>query len=264
MNTNQSISIIEAAKPFSLPGNDIGIVLVHGYGGSIADYRDFGQLLHSYGYTISGLRLSGHGQGPEMLRQTTVEDCLQSVKEAVTEIQKTCHQVYLLGSSFGGVLSLALGAEQSNIAGLIVINTALSYSGAGIFQGLLLRFLKLFTPDYPKKGLTEEELRYAKSIGSAVAWPIAGILSTSKFAQKVVIPKLSAIRIPTLIMYSQADPVVGVENSKKLQALLKNTSVESAEIPIQTHRPFRDTKATLFMAHRVHEFIQRFLATRVT
>lgn len=253
-------TILPAALPFLFPGNDLGILLVHGYGGSIADYRAIGELLHAQGYTVHGLRLAGHGQGQLALRQSTINDWQRSVEQAVQKLRQSCSWVVLLGSSFGAVLCLDYVARHSDITGLVVVNTALAYKGAGIFQGLVLRTLQLFSPDYPKKGLSDSERIYAASIGSSVAWPINGILSTARFAKTQVIPALSTIHVPTLILCSSVDNVVTNTSSKQLVATLGSSIKELVVIPVSTHRPFRDPAATQFMSEQIQNFVNTKLA----
>lgn len=255
-----STPIAPAALPFSWPGNDVGVVIVHGYGGSIADYRVLAQLLNADGYSVFGLRLAGHGQGQEALRHSTLSDWQSSVAQGIALARQTCRQIFIIGSSFGGVLSLDYASSDRNIAGLILVNTALSYSGAGVFQGLALRVMKLFTPDYPKKGLSQEEREIAARIGSSSAWPIEGILATSRFARNIVVPKLPSINVPTLILRSNHDPVVGTQNSQRLADLLGSTDKELVTIPVSTHRPFRHPDANAFMGKQISWFIKKVLA----
>lgn len=259
-NSENQSPITAQAQSFHLAGHDAGIVLIHGYGGSIGDYRRLAEQLHAFGYSVSGLRLAGHGQGQEALRQSTVADCQRSVAEAVSDIRRTCRQVFLLGSSFGGVLALDYAEHHQDVNGLVLVNTALAYSGAGIFQGLILRLMNFFTPDYPKQGLTTEEKHQAALVGSSPAWPISGILATSRFARRDVIPKLSSVCIPALILHSQDDSVVGPANSRKLANLIGSSTKEIQQIPVATHRPFRHPEATAFIAERMHRFISAVIA----
>lgn len=252
--------IVPQAQPFLLTGGSVGIVIVHGYGGSIGDYHVIADKLHNAGYTVAGVRLAGHGQDQVALRLATVPDMQASVAVAVQEIRQHCKQVIILGSSYGGVLALDYAAHHPDVAGLVVVNTALSYSGAGIFQGSILRVMRLFTPDYRKKNLSTEEQQEGKAVGSASAWPITGILSTSRFAKKKVIPALPSITTPTLIFHSQHDPIVSTKNSQRLASLLGSTKKEVVTLPNDTHRPFRDHETSIFMADYIHEFIRLVIA----
>ncbi len=238
----------------------MGVLIIHGYGGSIGDYRALAERLHKFGYTIYGLRLAGHGQGQLALRRSTLPEWQQSVVNGLVELHKKCNKIFMVGSSFGGVLVLDYAAQHSDVIGLVLVNTALSYSGAGIFQGLVLRLMRLFTPDYPKRGLTAEERQQAEKIGSASAWPIDGILTTSSFAKTRVAPSLTQVTVSALIMRSHDDPIVGAKNSERLMARLGSENKELVTIPVATHRPFRNEQANDFMAEKIQKFIERVVA----
>ncbi len=257
---SSSIQIAPGAQPFFFPGDSTGILIIHGYGGSIGDYRDFGNQLHRFGYTVMGMRLAGHGQNLPILKQATIADWQQSVDEAIDHIRQQCQNIVIVGSSFGGVLALDAVRRKKTIHGLVVVNTALSYRGGGAMQGFLLRLLRLFTPYYPKFGMSGAERRRGREVGSSPAWPINGILATAKFSRQNIIPVLPTIQIPVLIVSSSNDPIVGTENGSVLIANLGSTIKSTIVVPVATHRPFRDIAATAFLAEQTHAFIQQHLA----
>ncbi len=247
--------VILGAQPFQLSGGEIGILVIHGYGGSIGDYRAFGKLLHGHGYTVHGIRLAGHGQDLSSLRQATIQDWQASVHQGIEELRKHCQKIILVGSSFGGVLALDV-VEREHVDGVVLVNPALSYKGGGVLQGIILRGLKLFTPYFPKKGLTPEERVQAEQVGSSTAWPIDGIISTATFARNVVMPSLSKVTAPTLLLQSSHDAIVGEKNSAVVMDTIRSEKKELVIIPIGSHRPFRHAEATSFMSDHVHTFIQ--------
>ncbi|MBI5466809.1 MAG: alpha/beta fold hydrolase [Candidatus Kerfeldbacteria bacterium] len=258
--TVPSTPVTAAAESFLLPGGETGCLIIHGYGGSIGDYRQCAELLQQQGLTVLGLRLAGHGQGKAALRQTTVTDWQASVESGWQELRSRCRRTIIMGSSFGGVLALDLAHRHpSEIDGLILVNTALSYSGGGVLQGVLLRLMRLVTPYYPKKGLTPAERERGQQMGSTDAWPINGILATATFARRSIVPILSEIHQPALILSSSHDAVVGPQNSQRLMETLGSAAKESVIIPVQTHRPFRDAQAVEYIAQQVLAFIRRHL-----
>jgi carboxylesterase len=234
--SSSSTPILPAAQPFRLDAGQVGVLILHGYGGTPADYRAIAEQVHQHGYTVSVPLLAGHGRGQEALRATTVAACQESVLTEVQQLAQQCSKIILLGSSFGGVLALDVAERYQMVHGLVLVNTALSYSGGGVFQGIALRILRLFRPDYPKKGLSDAEREYAASVGSAPAWPINGILATSSFAQKTVIPALPKVHIPTLILHSHEDPIVGTKNSELIANQIGSRDVRIETIPVATHR----------------------------
>jgi carboxylesterase len=251
-----STPIHPAAQDFFLPGGSVGILLVHGYGGSIGDYRDCGERFHQRGYSVRGVRLAGHGQGLAALQSAGIEDWQRSVQHGLRELRLHCSTVIVMGSSFGAVLGLDLVEYYPDaVQGLIVVNPALSYRGGGIFQGIALRIMRLWTPVYSKRGLSEAERTQGEAVGSSAGWPINGILATAAFARQHVIPQLPKIETPLLIMHSVDDPVVGTKQNDLLEARVNSRHKRTVVIPVPTHRPFRDPTATEFMVNEVHSFI---------
>ncbi len=253
-----STTVAPGAQPFYLAGNDIGLLLIHGFGGSIGDYRPFADQLHRQGYTVSGICLAGHGRGLAALATTTVEDWRQSVQQGIRDLQSRCRRIILLGASFGGALAINAAAQSyDQVAGVVAVNAPVGYRGAGIFQGVILRVLRLVTPYYPKLGLSAaDRQRYAR-LGSTTAWPIDGILATRDFVRRLVVPCLPAVKIPAMIMANQGDPYVSSSSAKRLIDGLGTSDKMFVAVPGRTHRPFRDPALTQFMAETVTAFIKR-------
>ena len=201
--SDQSIPIAPKAQPFLLPGGAIGLLVIHGFGGTIGDYRQFADRLHQRGYTVAGVRLAGHGQGHEALRRTTSQDWQQSVEAAASLLREHCRQIVVLGASFGGALAFDYAARHTdNVVGLVSVNTPVSYRGGGWFQPLILRVLRVFTPYWPKMGLSRAERQHYAQRGSTTAWPIDGILETYRFLSTRVLPALPGITLPVLLLAS--------------------------------------------------------------
>ncbi len=248
-----------ATQAFTLPGGRIGVLIIHGYGGSLGDYRVFAQRLHDAGYSVMGMRLAGHGQDLETLRRTSVADMQRSVRDAVEAFRSQVDRLYIFSSSFGAVLALDYAVQQHHVDGLILVNAAMSYRGAGIFQGLALRIMRLFTPYY-KKHLTVAEAEQGREVGSLPAWPIDGILATAQFTQQGVIPRLSSVMVPTLIVQSQDDPVVGTKGTGLLMQNLGSVDKHVVTLKTSTHRPLRHPQALEELISRTVAFLKAGVA----
>lgn len=251
----QSTPIAPGAQPFILPGGPIGVLIVHGYGGSIGDYRLFAEQLQARGYTVSGLRLAGHGQGLAELRQTHLADWQRSVAEAVQKLRQICRRVVVMGASFGGTLALDLAEQGSGVDGLVIINPAIVYRGAW-WQKIILSVWKVFSPYYPKFGLNRADKAKYRRLGSTTGWPIDGLWETQKFITNQVVPRLASVTIPVLVMANAHDPVVSEAGIQLISKKLTQAPLRQVTIPGQTHRPFRDPIATGFMVDQVAGFLQ--------
>ena len=89
--------IMDGAEPFFFPGNEIGVLLCHGFTGTTQSMRYLGKQLQDAGYTVIGPRLKGHGISPQAMAMTTAADWIDSVDEALAELRKTCSQVFMAG-----------------------------------------------------------------------------------------------------------------------------------------------------------------------
>lgn len=257
---NQSTPIAPGAQPFFLPGNQTGVVIVHGYGGSIGDYRAFAEGLHKFGYSVSGLRLAGHGQRLEDLRHSHLVDWRDSIDRAVADLRSHCQQVVLIGASFGGTLVLDyLQRQPGTVAGVILVNPAITYRH-GTFQRILLKFLRVFTPYYPKLGLTSKDKAKYHQLGSSTAWPIDGLFETYALIHDQIIPQLNLVTNAVLLLGNSQDPIVSFQSIQFLHQHLNHSKIVT--IPGRTHRPFRDPATTAFLVQAAQTFIESLALNR--
>lgn len=252
-----STDIADGARAFLIPGGTIGLSIIHGYGGTIGDYRGIGVALAKFGYTINGIRLAGHGITPEALGRTHIADWRRSVNQGVAAMPPTVRQHFLLGSSFGGTLALEYALNhQAEITGVIAVNTTWRYRSPR--QMALLKLLGLFTSYLPKIGLSRTDRKKYQAIGSMTKWPIKGIFETQGVTGQLT-TKLPQLKVPVMLMYSHQDEVVDVSKNNLLESYFSNRP-RCEDIPGQTHRPFRDPVLVQIMAEKIRNFITANIA----
>ncbi len=116
-------------EPFYMEGNEVGVLLVHGYTGSPPEMRPIADYLHQRGgYTVSGPLLPGHGTRPQDLQGIRWRQWANAVNYHYRNLAAHCQQVFIGGLSMGGVLSLhqaeALADEPNRkLAGVIALST---------------------------------------------------------------------------------------------------------------------------------------------
>lgn len=108
-------------EPFYFKGTATGILLIHGLNGSPSEMRFLGERLASEGWTVLGIRLSGHGSTREDLEESNWLDWIQDAEKGVNQLRRTCKQVIGVGLSMGGLIALHL-ASKGIIDGLITMN----------------------------------------------------------------------------------------------------------------------------------------------
>lgn len=115
----------ECCKPFDLQGGPDGVLLMHGFTGSIAHMRPLGEALHAKGYTVRGINLPGHASSEEDMARTGWQEWLHAAKEAALEMLSNCKTVTVCGLSMGGVLAL-LVAEQMKVTACVTISAPMA------------------------------------------------------------------------------------------------------------------------------------------
>ena len=97
----------------------VGVLLIHGFTGSVAETRPMGEVLARRGLTVHCPLLPGHGTHPQDLTRIRWQTWTAAVESALDDLQGRCHMVFVAGLSMGALLTLWLGARRPEIAGLI-------------------------------------------------------------------------------------------------------------------------------------------------
>lgn len=252
-----SSTIAPGAQEYFLPGGPTGVLVIHGYGGSIGDYRKFSEALHNHGYAVLGMRLAGHGQSLEALRATGSADWQASVMAAAQRLRQSCPNIIVVGSSFGAALALNYAREMPNhLSAVVVVNPAVRYRAGGTLQTVALKLLRLVTKDYRKPGITAAEAERYRELGSMTHWPIDGIFETYHFIQHHVVPFLPAIQTPTLVMAINDDPIVHSDSARIIHGQIGAKKKKLVWLPGKTHRPFRDKELITRMVQEIITFVR--------
>ena len=104
-------------QPFLLEGKarngkTHGVLLLHGFTGTIAHVRMIGEYLHQQGFTVMGVNLPGHATTMDDMANCTWQDWLEAAKAAFLSLKEKCDFVSVAGLSMGGCLSLLIGEQM--------------------------------------------------------------------------------------------------------------------------------------------------------
>ena len=108
-------------QPFILEGEKRnnkthGVLLLHGFTGTIAHMRLLAEGLHAHGFTVMGINLPGHATDMDDMTRFTWEDWLNAAKDAFLQLKEQCDYVSVAGLSMGGCLSLIIGEQMQPTA----------------------------------------------------------------------------------------------------------------------------------------------------
>ena len=105
--------MIQGGEPFLMKsGGSSGVLLVHGFTGLPAELFLLGNFLNQKNFTVFCPRLAGHGISEQDLMRTTRDDWFNSVLDGFFILSGICDEIFVVGHSMGGILTLKLASEQ--------------------------------------------------------------------------------------------------------------------------------------------------------
>lgn len=231
-----------AARPELTDGRRVGVLLSHGFTGSPASMRPWGEHLGSLGYGVAVPLLPGHGTTWQELNRHRWEDWYAAIGAAFDTLRAEHDEVVVGGLSMGGALALRLAADRPDeVAGVMVVNPALATRRLDV---RLLPVLKHVVPSFPaiaddikKAGVTETAYTRTplKAIHSFIrSWP--GLIAD--------LPRVTA---PLLYFRSPEDHVVDGSTEPIVLERVSSPDVTRIELPESYHVATLDNDApTIF------------------
>jgi carboxylesterase len=243
-------TILPGAEPFFFKGNDIGVLVCHGFTGTTQSMRFLGERLHGAGYTVIGPRLKGHGVSPAAMARTTAADWIDSVEEALAELRKTCSQIFMTGLSMGGTLTLFTAASHADlIKGAIPINAAVHLANPDMAGLAFGRGLPDTVPGIGSdiKDPGSQELAYAEV-------PVAAFRQVYAL-MAVTHDLLPRVTCPTLVITAREDHVVSPSNGPLIAGKVGANRVEMVWLENSYHVATLDNDKAL-IARLAIDFIR--------
>jgi len=225
-------------RSFKLEGSRIGVLLVHGLGGTPNELLLVARGLNRAGYTVACCQLAGHCGSEDDLLKTNWADWSKSVDAGFAALKETCDHVYVGGLSMGAILSLELASRKhDDLAGLLLYAPTLTYDGWSIpWYSFVLKYA-MMTPigkhyrfvEREPYGIKDKRLR-ARILASMQSGNSAeaGILGTpapsvQEFWRLVEVVKrrLNFIETPALILHARDDDVASLKNAEMIARALR-------------------------------------------
>ncbi|MFC7061419.1 alpha/beta hydrolase [Halobacillus seohaensis] len=199
--------ILDGAQSIYFKGNEVGILVSHGFTGTNQSMKPIVEAYAKEGYTVVSPRLKGHGVTPEEMEKSTYKDWIDSVEEAYKWLEERCTKIFVVGLSMGGTLALHLAAKYEDISGVMVVNPAINIPAMdNILDNTDDRFIAAIGSDIKKDGV--EELAYDRT-------PVKSIRNLISLMSETH-DQLSRIHCPILIFASEEDHIVPPENSEMI------------------------------------------------
>jgi len=111
------------AEPWSHHGDgNHGALVLHGFTGNPGSMRKVAEALAAKGFHVEMPLLPGHGTSVDDMLPTRWADWAGEAEGAYQRLAERATHIVVVGLSMGGALTLRLGADHPDIAGLVCIN----------------------------------------------------------------------------------------------------------------------------------------------
>ncbi len=243
------------AHPWSSDGDDsVGVLLLHGFTGSPASMRPWGEALADRGWTVRVPRLPGHGTRWQDMNITTWQDWYAEADRNLLELIARCERVYVCGLSMGGALTLRLAEQHGEaIGGLVLVNPAVHTER---LDRHLLPVVKHLVGSFP--GISND---IAKPGMDEVAYDRTPLKAAHSMMQmwSEVKDDIALVRQPVLLFRSAQDNVVEASNAEWILTHVASTDTEEVVLADSQHVATLDHDARTIIDGSV-EFIERLRA----
>ena len=219
------------AHAWSFDGDGpIGVLLLHGFTGSPASMRPWGEALATHGWTVRVPRLPGHGTRWQDMNITTWEDWYSEAERNLRELQSRCSRIFVCGLSMGGALTLRLAERHGDaIAGIVLVNAAVHTERK---DRHLLPIVKHLVGSFP--GISND---IAKPGMDEVAYdrtPLKAAHSMMNMWSRVR-EDIALVRQPLLLFRSAQDNVVEASNAEWILTHVASIDIEEVVLPDSYH-----------------------------
>jgi len=209
---------------FLIEGNDIGVVLLHGFTATTAEVRLLADYLRGFGYTLAAPLLPGHGTQPAELNKTSWVDWYEAAEETYLELRGKCTKVFVCGESMGALLALLIASRYTQVDGVIVVAPALRIRGIGLSR--IMQYFVKFRP----KNQAEDNLPWK----GYTVYPVRGLAQLANL-QNVVKKELHNITQPLLVFMGGKDVSIHPESGKIIIDAVRSSEKELIYMPNSPH-----------------------------
>jgi carboxylesterase len=220
--------VLPGAEPYEADAGPLGILLLHGFGGSPGSLRAVAAWFEGQGASVRLPRLPGHGTTFDDMAVTRWPAWVEEAERGVEALRERCRAVAVLGHSMGAALALHLAATRpDDVAALALANPYLRDRRLIVVPvgRLFLRSTSAGRTD-SKNGATDPG-RYERR-------PVPAIVTLRAFLRRVD-GELPRVRAPIAMFISSLDHEIPAGSAERIAARVSSTRIERIDCPNSYH-----------------------------
>ena len=255
-----------------MAGGRLGVLLIHGLGGTPLEMRYVAQCLARAGHTVHVPQLAGHCGSAEELGATSWQHWYESVEIEHCLMREKCDSVIVGGLSMGAILALHHAARHPHdVSGLALYAPLLWLDGWGIpwyvrsFGLVTQKWLANMFPfaerdpwgikDPRIRAFVEQAINSGDSSRAGIAALPGGLMLELRWLVKQVRQEVRQINQPALIVHPREDDRASLRNLEYLQTNLGGR-IETVVLDDSYHIVTLDRQRQL-VGDRTLEFISQ-------
>ncbi len=250
LKEREPVAIPISAEPFTFfPPNRprAGAVLCHGFTGSPASMRPWGEHLRRNGIAVTAPLLPGHGTRWQDLNRTRWQDWYAALEDAFDTVRARVHPmpVFAMGLSMGGTLVTRLAERRgAQVAGLVLVNPSFMTQRRGA------RWTPLISRFVPSLAGIAGDTKKVTSEGGYDRMPLRAFNELRKL-WRITRRNLATVTAPLLVFRSAVDHVVEPVSTQLLLAGVSSERVQEVVLHDSYHVATLDNDAPRIFAASV-------------
>lgn len=209
---------------------NIPILILHGWNLEAAKYEPLQKELQNKGYKVLSIDLPGFGSTDKPKKSLYLSDYIKFIEEYLRK--EKIEKIYLIGHSFGGRIGIKLAAENSKYLSILILTGA---PGINPVPTVKIRFF-LILAKLGRLIFSFPGLFYARDLFRKLLYKLANasdyyqtndhMLGTfQNTVNESLVPYLSQINIPTLLLWGEGDRIVPLKIAEKMNKLIRNSKI---------------------------------------
>lgn len=240
--------------PFSREGGPVGVLLLHGFGGTPREMQPLGDYLHECGFTVDAPLLPGHGGTLEEINQVKWQAWTAAARRAYDHLSARCEHCIVAGFSMGALLALWLAERATGLSGIALYSPALKVAFWSLNLTPLLRYVVKSIDLNQESDLHNPDAeRWLGGYGRYSIPAAAEVLALQRDVRR----NLARVRVPALVVYSTGDRSIHPDSGPEtIRLLSQRVPVEALVLHHSGHAVVVDLKWES-VAETTRHFVER-------